>query len=340
MSDGIQLIETSKNYGRHAALDTLSLSIPDSSLTVVVGPSGCGKSTMLRVISGLEKPDNGRVIARGVDITDHPPGDRGLAMVFQDFALYPHMTVEQNISFGLRLEAKHHRRTGPSRAEIGLRVSEVCELLGLGEFRKRKPAQLSGGQRQRVALARAIVRRPGVLLLDEPLSNLDAQLRMQARAELVRLHRELDTTLVHVTHVQLEAMSMATYLVVLNDGRLAQAGPPEELYERPASDFVATFLGSPPMNISPSGTQILGWRPGDGRLVHAGTSNGLLLRGVVEVVEYTGDNRVATCRDGDLRWSVSVTADTRLSPGEDITVEVPSGRVHVFDAASGLRVTS
>ncbi|MCM3924016.1 ABC transporter ATP-binding protein, partial [Frankia sp. AiPs1] len=248
-TDGITLAGIVKRYGAHPALDVPRLGVPAGSLTVVVGPSGCGKSTGLRVVAGLETPDEGRVLIDGTDVTHLPPGERGVALVFQDFALYPHMTVERNIDFGLRLAARHDRRFGPSRAEISSRVAEVCAMLGLSELRRRRPEQLSGGERQRVGLARAIVRRPAVLLLDEPLSSLDAQLRQRARAELVRLHRELGNTVVLVTHDQLEALSMGTNLVVMNRGRVIQAGPPEQVYRYPADTFVATFLGSPPMNL-------------------------------------------------------------------------------------------
>jgi multiple sugar transport system ATP-binding protein len=301
-----------KTYGGGSpALDVPLLRIPAGSFTVVVGPSGCGKSTGLRIVAGLETADAGQVLIDGVDVTTVAPGRRGVALVFQDFALYPHMTVERNIDFGLRLAAKHDRRSGLSpkrsgesgdasgrggqraslsRSEMDARVAEVCAMLGLSDLRRRLPRQLSGGERQRVGLARAIVRRPAVLLLDEPLSSLDAQLRQRARAELVRLHRELGNTVVLVTHDQLEALSMGTHLVVMNHGRVAQVGTPEQVYRYPADTFVATFVGSPPMNLHPlaptgdgraltgpgvtvrlpaasspvPGPVLLGWRPADG----------------------------------------------------------------------------
>gem|GEM_PF-56711 len=292
-----------KRYGNRVVFDVDRLELPPGSFTVLVGPSGCGKSTGLRMIAGLETPEQGQIALDGVEITDLPPGERGVSMVFQDFALYPHLTVERNIGFGLMLEARRRWRRlgrhyqGPDRAEIDRRVTEAADLLGLGELRRRRPGQLSGGERQRVGLARAIVRRPAVLLLDEPLSALDAKLRQHARAELVRLHRELGNTVVLVTHDQLEALSMGTFLVVMNAGRVAQAGPPAQVYREPANTFVATFLGSPPMNLhsvdlraagggatvltAPGlrvglpwpvgaagngsvGPVLLGWRPGDG----------------------------------------------------------------------------
>ncbi|MGC0417177.1 ABC transporter ATP-binding protein [Embleya sp. AB8] len=347
-SGGIVLRDLVKSYGDHGAggrpaLDLPELTIPPRSFTVVVGPSGCGKSTALRLIAGLETADAGRIVIDGVDVTDLPPGRRDLSMVFQDFALYPHMTVAENVSFGLRMQARHDRRRGlaarltprvgvgagasdaatavsaarvgspvspaapASRAEIAEKVRQACALVRLDGKEQRRPTQLSGGERQRVALARALVRGPSVLLLDEPLSALDAQLRQHARAELVRLHREFGCTAVLVTHDQLEALSMATHLVVLDGGRLSQAGSPQEVYSRPANTFVAGFLGSPAMNLQevkaveavagqpagvleapglrarlspggrevPAGALLLGWRPADGVLADGGAGEGL-----------------------------------------------------------------
>ncbi|MBL7500780.1 ABC transporter ATP-binding protein [Frankia sp. CNm7] len=335
-----------KRYGGQTVLDVARLDVPHRSFTVVVGPSGCGKSTGLRVVAGLETPDSGRVRIGGTDVTDTPPGRRGVSMVFQDFALYPHLTVEQNIAFGLRLEAKHNRRAGPDKAEIAQRVTDACAMLGLAELRRRRPSQLSGGERQRVGLARAIVRRPRVLLLDEPLSALDAQLRQHARAELVRLHRELGNTVILVTHDQLEALSMGTNLVVMNAGRVAQTGVPADVYQRPADTFVATFVGSPTMNLHdveprphPAGGELvgpgiravvagaglprrvrLGWRAGDGVLEtptgvspaserptdEAPTGPGLTLEGLIDVVEFTGESTVIHCVGPAGGWRASV----------------------------------
>jgi multiple sugar transport system ATP-binding protein len=353
------------------ALDVDSLPIPGGSLTVIVGPSGSGKSTALRVVSGLEVPDAGRVLIGGTDVTGVAPGRRGVAMVFQDFALYPHMTVERNIGFGLRLAARHGREPGLDRAEIERRVAQACATLGLSGLRHRRPAQLSGGERQRVGLARAIVRRPAVLLLDEPLSALDAQLRHSARAELVRLHRELGNTVVLVTHDQLEALSMATHLVVMDGGRVRQAGTPAEVYRRPVDTFVATFTGTPPMNVSqvtvtdggyglagpgvraslahrlagsPSAVQ-LGWRPGDG-VIQAGdddaapTRPGLTVEGVVDVVEFTGDAAIVRCAGpAGGSWAVMwAAADTPPAMGQRVRVRVPHGRLHLFDGPAGRRL--
>jgi multiple sugar transport system ATP-binding protein len=365
---GVELSSVVKRYGTgDAALDVERLSIPERSFAVLVGPSGCGKTTTLRIIAGLEQPTRGRVFIDGTDITDRAPGDRGVGMVFQDYALYPHMTIEDNIGFGLRLEARHHRASGLDRAEIARRVTQACDSLGISPLRGRRPAQLSGGERQRVALARAMVRRPALLLLDEPLSALDAQLRHQARAELVRVHRELSSIMLLVTHDQLEALSLATHLVVMNGGRIEQAGPPAEVYNEPRNVFVARFLGSPPMNLAtvtvgPGGTDApglrvrlpvpvpagpaqvtLGWRPGDGRLQTDGSAGpahaGLLAEGIVDILEFTGDGMVVHCVGESGRWAVLARADATLPRvGDRIWVQVPAERLHLFNAVTGDRL--
>lgn len=227
--------------GGSVAVDDVSLEVADGEFLVLVGPSGCGKTTALRMIAGLEEPTSGRVRIGGRDVTDLAPGARDVAMVFQNYALYPHLTVRENIGFGLRV-----RRT--PRAEMEQKVRAAAELLSIGELLGRRPAQLSGGQRQRVALARAIVREPQVFLFDEPLSNLDAQVRAHTRAELVRLHRELGVTMIYVTHDQVEAMTMAERVAVMHRGRVEQLAPPLALYRRPTSLFVASFIGSPSIN--------------------------------------------------------------------------------------------
>jgi multiple sugar transport system ATP-binding protein len=360
----ISLDRVTMRYGEHLALDVPALAIPPRSFTVVVGPSGCGKSTALRVISGLERPTSGRVLIHGADATGWPPGARDLSMVFQDFALYPHMTVAGNIGFSLKLQARHDRRGGPSRQEITTRVRETAALLRIEKLLGRRPAQLSGGERQRVAIARAIVRRPAVLLLDEPLSSLDAQLRHHARTELVRLHRELDTTVVLVTHDQAEALSMATYLVVLDAGRVAQAGPPDEVYRRPANVGVATFLGSPAMNlhdveltgdgaaslvrgpglrgrlpVPPPGSRVrLGWRPADAIVDGVDHPPGIAVEGLVDVVEFTGDGFLLTCAGPHGGWTAWLPGrEQPPAPGAGIHAHVPAERVHLFDAGTGAR---
>lgn len=359
-SGTIELTGVTKKFGANPVFADLDLLIPDGSFTVLVGPSGCGKSTMLRAIAGLEGVDAGQIHIGGREVTTVPARDRKLAMVFQDFALYPHMTVEKNITFGLRLQARHDKN-GPAPADIRSRTAEVVEMLGLSGLEQRMPSQLSGGQQQRVALARAIVKRPRAFLMDEPLSSLDAKLRGETRAELVRLHRQLGTTFVYVTHDQLEALSMATRLIVLDGGRISQAGAPDEVYTRPANMFVAAFVGTPPMNFhevdihsaaagsviagegivgrldarSLPGRVVLGWRPGHGAL---GDSGEIEVTGQVDVVEHLGDTKQVTCVHGDQRWVVVVPATTACAPGQPLRVSVPAERVHLFDAVTRQRI--
>ena len=253
--------------GDAPAVADFSLEVRDGEFLVLVGPSGCGKSTSLRMVAGLETPTSGRIFIGGRDVTDLPPKDRDIAMVFQNYALYPHMTVEENLSFGLKL-----RRV--PKGEIARRVEAAAETLGIKPYLKRLPKALSGGQRQRVALGRALVREPAVFLFDEPLSNLDAKMRGEMRAEIIRLHNALGATMIYVTHDQTEAMTMGERIVVMSSGRIQQAAPPLEVYERPANEFVAGFIGTPPMNLFPAGTldpdRTVGVRPEHIRLVPAG----------------------------------------------------------------------
>jgi multiple sugar transport system ATP-binding protein len=239
----ISIVGVSKQFPNGSrALDDVNLRIEDGQFAVLVGPSGCGKTTLLRIIAGLEKPTSGIVRIGNRDVTRLPPGDRDVAMVFQNYALYPHMTVAENIRFGLEVRKM-------SRKEIEQRTLEAAEILGISDYLGRKPRQLSGGQRQRVAMGRAIVRHPLAFLMDEPLSNLDAQLRVSMRGELARLRTQMLTTTVYVTHDQVEAMTLGDQVTVLRDGVLQQSASPEELFEQPANVFVATFIGSPSMNI-------------------------------------------------------------------------------------------
>jgi len=240
---GVRLTDLAKRFdgGSAAAVDGVSLDVADGEFAVFVGPSGCGKTTVLRMIAGLETPTAGRIHIGTRDVTDLAPRDRDIAMVFQNYALYPHLSVRENIGFGLRM-----RRVDPK--EIAQRTVRVADSLAIGELLDRRPAQLSGGQRQRVALARAIVREPAVFLFDEPLSNLDAQVRAQTRGELVRLHRRLGTTMIYVTHDQVEAMTMAQRVAVMHKGCVEQFAPPLEVYHAPATLFVASFVGSPTIN--------------------------------------------------------------------------------------------
>jgi multiple sugar transport system ATP-binding protein len=238
----ITLEHVGKAFSGTVAVDDVSLEIADGEFLVLVGPSGCGKSTLLRMIAGLEEPTSGRISIGGRDVTDLPPRDRDIAMVFQTYALYPQMTVRQNLGYGLKT-----RKT--PKAEIGRKVDEVAHLLGLSDLLERRPAALSGGQRQRVAMGRAIVREPMAFLMDEPLSNLDAKLRVGMRASLAQLHRRLGTTTVYVTHDQVEAMTLGERVAVMRDGRIVQADKPQRLYEEPNDLFVAAFIGSPAMNL-------------------------------------------------------------------------------------------
>lgn len=244
--------------GDRPAVDDFNLTVGDGEFLVLVGPSGCGKSTTLRMVAGLEMATAGTIEIGGRDVTALPPKDRDIAMVFQNYALYPHMTVEENLSFALKL------RHCPKN-EIARRVREAAAALGLEPYMKRLPKALSGGQRQRVALGRAIVREPAVFLFDEPLSNLDAKMRVEMRAEIIRLHNRLGATMIYVTHDQTEAMTMGERIVVMADGKIQQVAPPMEIYERPANKFVAGFIGTPPMNLFPPGVvsphKTIGLRP-------------------------------------------------------------------------------
>jgi ABC-type sugar transport system ATPase subunit len=330
----VSLRELSKRFDREApALSALSLDVAAHEFLVLLGPSGCGKTTILRLIAGLEEPSGGEILIDGVRVDDLPPRDRDVAMVFQNYALYPHLTVRENIAFPLRM-----RSTSPR--ERARRVAEVAAMLELAELLDRRPAQLSGGERQRVALGRAVVRRPRVFLFDEPLSNLDAKLRVQMRAELVRLHRSLAATMIYVTHDQVEAMTMGQRIAVLSRGALQQVGTPAEIYDRPASAFVAAFIGNPGMNLilEPGVVpgRLLGFRPEDGAL---GPAEGALATGDVTLVEPLGSETLVHLKLGSGETVVTRVRGAR-APGIDerLGVHVPDERLHRFDAATGARV--
>ena len=240
----LQLVGVTKNFGETKVIKGVDLDVADGEFVVFVGPSGCGKSTLLRMISGLESTSDGNIVIGGRDVAKLSPAERGIAMVFQSYALYPHMTVYKNLSFGLE-------NLRLPKAEIDAKVREAARILAMEPYLERRPKELSGGQRQRVAIGRAIVRSPDVFLFDEPLSNLDAALRVQTRAELIRLHKRLAATMIYVTHDQVEAMTMADRIAVINGGRIEQFGTPVDLFLRPRNKFVATFIGSPRMNIFP-----------------------------------------------------------------------------------------
>jgi ABC-type sugar transport system ATPase subunit len=325
----------------HVAARGVELAIEDGEFMVLVGPSGCGKSTALRMIAGLETPTQGKVVIGERDVTEVPPQERDVAMVFQSYALYPHMTVRDNLGFGLRM-----RGTPPAR--IAERVDAAAKALGLAAVLDRKPGQLSGGQRQRVALGRAIVREPMVFLFDEPLSNLDAKLRLETRAELARLHRRLAATMVYVTHDQEEALTLGSRVAVLNEGRVEQVGPPLEVYRRPETLFVATFVGSPAMNLlaadllpglTKGSTGILGVRPHDLTVVAAGTGDSDAL---VDVVEPRGSELLLYLRLGakgegpEIR--VVTPPDLDVVPDRVVGLRFDRARLHFFDSGTGRRV--
>jgi sn-glycerol 3-phosphate transport system ATP-binding protein len=343
---GITLDRVSKDYaGGVAAVREVSADIPDGAFAVLVGPSGCGKSTLLRMVAGLEEITAGEVRIGGRRVNDLDPSDRDIAMVFQNYALYPHMTVRENLSYGLK-----NRRV--PKDEIARRVGETAAILQIGDYLDRKPRALSGGQRQRVAMGRAIVRDPQVFLFDEPLSNLDAKLRVQMRAEIRTLQRRLGTTSIYVTHDQQEAMTMADTLLVLNKGRVEQMGAPLDVYRRPASTFVASFIGSPPMNLvparieggavrlggttlatgvqRPAGEVTLGFRPED--LVPG--AGGLEV--AVTYVEELGASRlIHGSRDG---VSILAVAPPDMPLGETASFGIRPDLLHFFDPASGVRI--
>ena len=343
-----------KKFGNVIATDNLTLTFRDRRLTVIVGPSGCGKTTLLRLISGLEMPTKGSVYIGGELVNDIPPWDRNVAMVFQSYALYPHMSVFQNLAFPLEA------RKVP-KDEIKRRVQQTAELLGISELLHRKPRELSGGQMQRVALGRAIIRKPDVFLMDEPLSNLDAKLRVSMRAELKRLQKDLGVTTIYVTHDQAEAMTMADDLLVMREGRIQQAGEPEEVYRHPKNLFVAGFIGSPPMNFmechfdpendvlvtqsfsykapakvrevlrirSLTNELILGVRPED-ISVDLSPSSGAV-SATVYMTEPLGKETLLTLRTGEILIKVSTSSRLRLDIGDEVWMKFEEEAIHLFN---------
>ncbi|MFM8267537.1 MAG: ABC transporter ATP-binding protein [Ilumatobacteraceae bacterium] len=320
--------------GDHAvtAVDHVSLVVDHHAFMVLLGPSGCGKSTLLRIIAGLEDPTAGEVYIGDRRMNDVEPKERDVAMVFQSYALYPHKTVQRNIEFPLKVR-------GVGRADRAEAAARAADVLGLGELLHRRPGQLSGGQRQRVALARAIVRDPAVFLMDEPLSNLDAKLRGDTRAELVDLHRRLDTTFVYVTHDQVEAMTMATKVAVVNAGRIEQVDEPQAVYDRPASIFVAEFIGTPPMNILHEGALgrsgvRLGIRP-----EHLRVEVGGRFAATVRQVEHLGHEVIvaSTTDDGSTLTLRTSPAGPLPVVGDHVQFDADDSSFHEFDAATGRR---
>jgi sn-glycerol 3-phosphate transport system ATP-binding protein len=333
--------------GQVRAVDSVSFQLDPGTLNVLLGPSGCGKSTTLRLIAGLDHADTGRVSIDGRDVTNLPPARRKISMVFQSYALFPHLSVAENIVFGLRV-----RKT--VAADRDRRLKRVSDLLGLSELLDRKPGQLSGGQQQRVALGRALIAEAPVCLLDEPLSNLDAKLRQEMRLEIRNLQRQLGITMVYVTHDQVEAMSMADRVILLSGGRVEQNGSPVDLYETPANIFVARFIGTPPMNLLrlDRGDQeavIAGTEgPGVGRIAWAGGTLGVRPEHVVlgldgafearvESIEYLGADSLVLCRIGEQILTARVAGRVGLSSGDSTRLYWAPGASHFFDATTGVR---
>ncbi|ARP88929.1 ABC transporter ATP-binding protein [Bordetella genomosp. 9] len=338
----IVLEQLTKRYADAAAIRDVGVVVPEGSFTVLLGPSGCGKSTTLRMIAGLDTPTSGRILIGGRDVTHLPPAQRRIAMVFQSYALFPHLTVRENILFGLKV------RKEPS-AGYEERLKRVAALLGLGQLLDRKPAQLSGGQQQRVALGRAVISEAPVCLMDEPLSNLDAQLRHDMRREIRALQRKLGITMVYVTHDQTEAMSMADQVVLLRNGEVEQCDTPDGLYARPATEFAARFVGTPPMNLltldkvegalvvagtgqppiadAPAAAVRLGVRPEHIRLGEHGHA------ATVQGVEYFGADSIVTCNVGaNTGIAVRVTGHAAVTPGHRVCLDWLPANEHFFDA--------
>ncbi|MDP3820106.1 MAG: sn-glycerol-3-phosphate import ATP-binding protein UgpC [Burkholderiales bacterium] len=352
----ISIRNVEKRYGHgpkaNAVIHGVNAEIADGEFVVIVGPSGCGKSTLLRMVAGLEEISGGEIAISGRVVNDTEPSERDIAMVFQNYALYPHMSVFENMAYGLKIAKV-------PLAEIQQRVDKAAKILELAPFLQRKPRELSGGQRQRVAMGRAIVRQPQVFLFDEPLSNLDAKLRAQTRLEIQKLHKELGVTSLFVTHDQVEAMTLAERMIVMNAGRMEQIGTPEEVYHRPATTFVAGFIGSPPMNLingqadgsrftvdgqtlplpgaAPrSGALILGLRPEHASLRPAGNLGWQLK---VEMLEMLGAERLVYCSAGSVLFTVRVEA-TLVPPkiGDIVTLQAAPDQLHWFDSATTQRI--
>ncbi len=343
----IEIVDLKKNYGSVPAVKGVNLSVADGELIVLVGPSGCGKSTLLRMIAGLETVSDGKIEIGGRNVNNSEPAQRDIAMVFQNYALYPHMTVRGNLEYGLK-------NRGTPRAEIDRRVKEAADILEIGPMLGRRPRELSGGQRQRVAMGRAIVREPAAFLFDEPLSNLDAKLRVQMRVEIRRLQRRLKTTSIYVTHDQLEAMTLADRLVVMNGGLVEQVGTPVDVYDRPASLFVAGFIGSPPMNLVPieviSGSQnvgalrlpeatdIVGIRPDEMTLVEPSEPS-VRLEATAELLEPIGGESHLHVRVGNSGHTVilSVPGRPNIAEAAQFPVYARLNAMHPFNSKTGKR---
>jgi len=344
----IELRNVSKRWGSFVGVEDFNLTIADQEFLVLLGPSGCGKTTTMRMIAGLEDVTEGEIIVDGKVVNDLDPKDRDIAMVFQSYGLYPNMNVYENIRFPLKV-----RKVDPATHDA--RVKKAGEMVELTEFFHRKPAELSGGQRQRVALARAIVREPNVFLMDEPLSNLDAKLRVSTRAQIKNLSHELKVTTIYVTHDQIEAMTLADRVVVMSAGIVQQVGTPTDIYDKPANTFVASFIGSPAMNLmegelkggvftaanvsipglsGPDGPITLGFRAEDASVV----DNAAQINAPVYTMELLGDATMITMRAGGALVSVKAGKDYRADIGQDVSISIPADICHLFDKKTGARM--
>ncbi|KAA1182810.1 ABC transporter ATP-binding protein [Rhizobium tropici] len=324
----LQLKSIRKAYGSHDVLKGIDLEVKDGEFVIFVGPSGCGKSTLLRSIAGLEDVTSGAVLINGKDVTVTPPAKRGISMVFQSYALYPHLTVKDNMGLGLK-------QAGTAKAEIDSRVEKASSMLSLAPYLARRPSELSGGQRQRVAIGRAIVREPELFLFDEPLSNLDAALRVQTRLEIARLHRSLKATMIYVTHDQVEAMTLADKIVVLNAGAIEQIGSPMELYNRPANTFVAGFIGSPQMNfiaaerLGQSGAKTVGIRP---EHITLSRDQGSWAAKVIHVEHLGADTIIYLESETTGLLTTRLFGEHQYEPDEMVYATPDANQMHRFDA--------
>lgn len=320
----IEFKNVTKQFDKTVVIQDLNLKINDGSFTVLVGPSGCGKTTLLRMIAGIGPQTSGEVLVGDQDVTDIEPGKRGVAMVFQNYAIYPTMTVRDNIEFGLKNQKI-------PKEERTRRVKEACEKVGMTEYLDRKPGTLSGGQRQRIALARAIVKNPSVFLMDEPLSNLDAKLRVQMRVELIELHKKLKTTFVYVTHDQVEAMSMADTIVLMNQGKIQQMDSPSVMYKDPDNLFTARFIGSPAMNVKTfEDGACFGFRPEAGKMSKEAEGGWYKMKGTIAAREMLGSETLYTVRNAEQDTFVIKTGDDSHKVDETIYISVPKEKIYLF----------
>lgn len=322
----IEFVKVTKEFEKNVIIKDLDLKIEDGKFTVLVGPSGCGKTTLLRMIAGIGPQTSGKVLIDGKDVSNIAPGQRGVAMVFQNYAIYPTMTVRENIEFGL----KNNKVAKEERTQL---VESISATVGLRPYLDRMPSTLSGGQRQRVALARAMVKKPSVFLMDEPLSNLDAKLRAQMRIELIELHKKLGTTFVYVTHDQVEAMSMADTIVLMNSGLIQQEAPPEVMYRKPSNLFAAQFIGVPPMNVGNLELDSVhfGFRP-ESAVVSAEPGNSpLSIKGIISTREMLGSETLYQIKYKDAAFMIK-SLDDHFSVDQEVYLEVPASKMYFFDS--------